>query len=792
MCCIASHSSNAHVLVHHMPAVLEDAPCTNEKALLMGARSARPVMVERSRGQSPAQLLMLEGAAGERLVARYQLLQLLQEGGGSANDSTIEGQVKRVWQSMQRARHAGIYEANQEAIALLKQAGVLAPRVRNAALLSLETAATLVDRLQLDPALAHSMRQLAQRSAADDSRLPHGTGGPSGAPKVSTQHWSLHGPPPHRHAAVGTAAANGVQHVAAAAAADGEQGAAATREPSASCSSSTFNPDELMLPAHLPPCHVPQEQLGGNYGLTTQADVAASAQAHVAAQLADMQAWSQCTFMASRPECFAKALSTGTWGNCVDMIHLFLGYCCMHEGVTQPCLQLYLNAHLFAAFIAFLLARGCTYDCLVQHATTARRVVAFLAPELTALSEWLYNLQRQAQRNAPRSRQKSLDELRAMHKWADAEDLALHVADLMRRGKRAVRQYLRDQECAHDVFVAFLAGFTTGTVIPPIRPSCVITLHMPTAGRASACTHPDCKHRTKCAGNRLLWADPKDPTQLIVHLPHHKTAGAAHGKPITFELPPQLNQLAIAYVGWAHGVLSDGAPQGLSHVFFNTQHGPLSPSVYTSWWKRHVLAGTGWDISPQLCRHIFVTEVMERIEDGRPAPRPADAAYIMGNSEEQWLKSYWLTSEQSMRKRARRAVADTGAMYAMNLLQPYETMRQRTARLKAEQQAELDAKVERTMQWKATELPLLEAKHQAAERRQAEQREQQRLALEAQRQREREQQLAAVRRANEMRMLQQQRAAVGACVDNAMVEQLVRMAGYVGNPGASTSGTSGL
>jgi hypothetical protein len=161
-----------------------------------------------------------------------------------------------------------------------------------------------------------------------------------------------------------------------------------------------------------------------------------------------------------------------------------------------------------------------------------------------------------------------------------------------------------------------------------------------------------------------MWVDGDACTQLAVHLPHHKTATTStHGSPITFSLPPVLNQLALLYLHRALPVLSRAAAQPVQHVFFNAAGRGISN--YPTWWKGIVLAGTGWDdITPQLARHMYVCEVMERHERGLPAPAPADAAVVMGNSEQAWQRSYWLTQPSIKSRRASKAAVQTEAMFA--------------------------------------------------------------------------------------------------------------------------------
>jgi hypothetical protein len=136
------------------------------------------------------------------------------------------------------------------------------------------------------------------------------------------------------------------------------------------------------LPARLPLCHVPADHLALRfYGLSTIPDsmVCAAAKAAAMAQVEGLMEWSTVPVNTARHYDVRNALSTGAWSSVQKRLFLFLGYCCRFEGVAHPRLELYLDGHLVAAMVSFLIAKGTHRDYIDDHVETAERVLHYFA-----------------------------------------------------------------------------------------------------------------------------------------------------------------------------------------------------------------------------------------------------------------------------------------------------------------------------------------------------------------------------------------------------------------------------
>jgi hypothetical protein len=137
-------------------------------------------------------------------------------------------------------------------------------------------------------------------------------------------------------------------------------------------------------------------------------------------------------------------------------------------------------------------------------------------------------------------------------------------------------------------------------------------------------------------------------------LAHHKTVstpGVWKDQPIeVLRLPARLCTALDEYCAWAHALLTRSAGKAVPQAFFMPKtFQPHNPHTFTAYWRARVLQGTGLNVSPHICRHIFTEEMMERQRRGLPGPLPADAALVMGNSARTLASSY------DLRNRARRA-----------------------------------------------------------------------------------------------------------------------------------------
>jgi hypothetical protein len=164
--------------------------------------------------------------------------------------------------------------------------------------------------------------------------------------------------------------------------------------------------------------------------------------------------------------------------------------------------------------------------------------------------------------------------------------MAVHAVGKVVEGCAAASSGRRTGPAAAKLRSALVAGLTTGTFVPPVRPDCIIRLLKPVPFGGPP-----------CPGNCFVWVDAAC-CQLAVVMPHHKTARSAG--PIRFRLPQMINDVAVAYFSWGHGLLADLAGQpGVQHAFFNSRGGALTTNYYATWW-RQVLDVEG--LTPQLCR----------------------------------------------------------------------------------------------------------------------------------------------------------------------------------------------
>ena len=246
--------------------------------------------------------------------------------------------------------------------------------------------------------------------------------------------------------------------------------------------------------------------------------------------------------------------------------------------------------------------------------------------------------------------------------WMSAADMVkLNMA-----AKKKAEQAYQDQGASfaacrqlHDAALSCtLFGY-----LPPVRLSCIRTMTHPSY--TGPCLHPDCTLQ-ECRGNRLI-LQRRQPLQLAIDLPHHKTQ-AAHGfKPIHFTVPAGLAELLYLLIGQPHKVLTQAAAHVLldaacPYVFMTRTGQGFRDSQFCTYWSTWLVTQGGSNMPPSKLRHVFVAE--RRSNDRAAGPTDAAAARVMGHSADQWSKSY----DVHMHNRESQNAVDAMAVWRQQML----------------------------------------------------------------------------------------------------------------------------
>lgn len=242
-------------------------------------------------------------------------------------------------------------------------------------------------------------------------------------------------------------------------------------------------------------------------------------------------------------------------------------------------------------------------------------------------------------------------------KWLEPWELMLRVEHLVKEAQTLVEEHWAGEDNAGDeegtaaaVVQALLAGLLFGYSFP-LRVSCLAGLLQPhppsleglckrqlgpVLHAKAVCPNPDClRKHMDCLGNRLKWVEGQGGGQqeLWIVLPHHKNQRRGQG-PIITQLHSALAGLMEWHIEVGQGMLlAEGGSSPF--VFFSPESGAaLTPEQLT----RQFQMAVGHQVSPQMCRSIFVTGRYDQA--ALPGLGDEAAAQAMGNTLKQWEDSY--------------------------------------------------------------------------------------------------------------------------------------------------------
>ena len=233
----------------------------------------------------------------------------------------------------------------------------------------------------------------------------------------------------------------------------------------------------------------------------------------------------------------------------------------------------------------------------------------------------------------------SVTELIEEGKWMDAAELVQLITRAREDVEADIHIHGFEPSVCRDLHDVTLACTIFG-YLPPIRLTCIWSLLHPLY--QGECLYDDCSRGSSCKGNRLVILS-EDPLRMQMHLPHHKCETAWDHEAIYFDVPYELAQLMLMWVGTGHlelcqELLPAGDPP-LPFVFINSKGVGFSTSTLGRDWKRWIeLHGGVPHLPPSMCRHIFVEERMSARRVEGPADR--GAAMAMGNTVAAWERHY--------------------------------------------------------------------------------------------------------------------------------------------------------
>lgn len=380
-----------------------------------------------------------------------------------------------------------------------------------------------------------------------------------------------------------------------------------------------------------------------------------------------------------------RPLAYATWQGYKSELNRFMGYCRLYEGVEEPTLHHFLNEPLLLSFISFLRARGVQPTQLSDMVGHARRVALYLhatdslSPTCSSLFQGhlkrLDNLSCQLRYNLQPMPKQTQGELEEAGRWMEPVQLLHCITKVHEAACKLLPQHNTSIELQSAISImeacmcCCFFGFITA-----MRPSIIITLSLP---GSCGCLWPNCQHKDKCLGNRLEWcpgtgasssSNSSSEPKLRLVAPHHKTNPNAKQKPISFVLPPELQELFQFHVKVGLPLIRDALGVGGDdgHVFvWHSTGKPVSPQQVSQLWNRVVLPPC-FHFGPQVARAAFCTLVRDdAVASGLPSNFTEDgAAMVMGNSILMWDEVY----DRDYRQRLAQAAVDNLAAWRQRLL----------------------------------------------------------------------------------------------------------------------------
>lgn len=203
-------------------------------------------------------------------------------------------------------------------------------------------------------------------------------------------------------------------------------------------------------------------------------------------------------------------------------------------------------------------------------------------------------------------------------------------------------------------------ALVTGISVPPFRLDVLKNLNHPTYTAANGCDDPDCLLRAAgrpCLGNRLVIRDAADADEPSTSSapPPPKTVELVleHGKndrrecrafyKATVRLPDDIvSHLLLSHLSDGLPVLTGDLPDDHTRVFVTGSGRPFSCVTFSQYWSKLMRgAEQVYGINPfppSLARKIFIDNYTAK--HGVEPDLLEGAAVVMGNTPQQWIKSY--------------------------------------------------------------------------------------------------------------------------------------------------------
>jgi hypothetical protein len=218
---------------------------------------------------------------------------------------------------------------------------------------------------------------------------------------------------------------------------------------------------------------------------------------------------------------------------------------------------------------------------------------------------------------------------------------------------------------------ALVVAMVTGAYIPPVRLDLLKNLDMPHINAEFGCTDKDCLE-LNCKGNRVELVE-KEASELVApwHFDYAITdvrLTIVHGKNdrravrenfrISFEIPVgDLQKLWMAHICGGRELLTLEKPIPSGRVLVTDDGNSFNNATFVHYWEKAMRTAKPYGIKyvpPSRMRSVFV-EQYTAVHHAEPEMWDG-AAVIMGNSVEQWRRTY---NPSLKRRLAQRAVANT-------------------------------------------------------------------------------------------------------------------------------------
>ena len=436
------------------------------------------------------------------------------------------------------------------------------------------------------------------------------------------------------------------------------------------------------------------KQRNERYGLERRA-----APQHLVDELLDFEHWETVPINTDRSDRYTAGVQSTTTDKHITVLLGYLGFCAHNVGVPMNELGLgeYADPYKFSTYVGYLLGRGAQRGQVTKHISLAKKVNDYLQsrqPSVpnqrqhgAAMDGWLGRMETQVYRAMPTLARPVVASMDVIWPWIRSMvQRAVAMVEKDKCGGGAM-SYVT----AAYVNKALVAALVTGAYMPPCRLGVIRSMWHPKYNTyREKCTDRDCQYRG-CTGNKIQvvkgpppaeqtgggymereddaevedldncatgdgadaggpsgrWADgdwhykyrERYVRFYVVHSKNDRREGNA---PVAVFFPRgDIVKLFLAHIFEGHKLMTESVGGRRADLFLkDCKGGALTKENFTGWWRQlmHVTAPHIPAFPPSAARTAFVEDYTSG--NGVPPEMWDGAAVVMGNSVDQWGKTY--------------------------------------------------------------------------------------------------------------------------------------------------------